>query len=45
MKSILYQQIDYPEDINKNINDKIERQGTNYVCINCANNPSFSTNR
>ena len=44
MKSKLYQHIEYPDDINRNIYNKIEKQGQNYICINCTNNsPYFST--
>ena len=46
MKSKLYQPIEYPDDINRNIYNKIEKQGQNYICINCTNNsPYFSTRR
>ena len=45
MKSKLYQQIDYPDHINRNINNKIEKQGQNYICIDCANNPPYSSTR
>ena len=45
MKSQLYQSIEYPDHIAKNIGKKIETQGDNYFCINCVNNPPFSTNR
>ena len=45
MKYELYDCIMYPESIMKRINDKIEKEGNKYVCINCISNPSFSTDR
>ena len=45
LKSKLYQYIEYPDNVNNKIDNKIERKGKEYVCINCVNNPSFSSTR
>ena len=45
MKSKLYQQIEYPDHINRNINSKIRKEGENYICIHCANNPPYLSTR
>ena len=45
MKSRLYQYIQYPDNVNKKIDNKIEKKKNKYVCINCAKNPSFSSAR
>ena len=45
MKYELYYRITYPENINKKINDKIQKEGDKYICINCKSNSVFSTNR
>ena len=45
IKSKLYQQIEYPDHINRNINSKIRKEGENYICIHCANNPPYLSTR
>ena len=45
MKSQLYEQIEYPDSVHKNITDKIKQDGENYICKNCRKNPSFKTTR
>ena len=42
MKSKLYEHISYPDKIEKKFNDKIKKEGNNYVCINCTSKPTFS---
>ena len=46
MKSQLFQFIQYPDNIMKKIEDKINKEGkSNFVCINCTSSPSFSQNK
>ena len=46
MKSQLFQFIQYPDNIMKKIEDKINKEGkSNFVCINCTSLPSFSQNK
>ena len=46
MKSQLYQNIDLSNSVKKKINDKIEKQGNNYVCVDCKTfTPNYSQTR
>ena len=45
MKSKLYQQIKYPDHINRIINSKIKKEGQNYICNHCTNNPPYLSTR
>ena len=45
LKSKLYKYIEYPYNVNNKIDNKIEGKCKEYVCINCINNPSFSSTR
>ena len=45
MKSRLFQIIEYPDSVNMKIDNKIQKKDQKYVCVNCASNPSFSSNR
>ena len=45
LKSKLYNYIEYHDNVNNKIDNKIEGKCKKYVCINCINNPSFSSTR
>lgn len=45
IKSKLFQIIEYPDNVNMKIDNKIQKKDQKYVCINCASNPSFSSKR
>ena len=45
LKSKLYKYIEHPDNVNNKIDNKIAGKSKEYVCINCINNPSFSSTR
>ena len=45
MKSRLFQIIECPDSVNMKIDNKIQKKDQKYVCVNCASNPTFSSNR